>query len=115
MQQRRWERCEGLALREGQAVGEIATQADGPRNRVTPSASLPKATDFATHQELYGRDGKSGIYALADNATDAEFDDALNTARAEGNVSRANVVRKLKEANGTAPANEPTRHHKNTC
>ena len=99
MQVRRWERALGTATREGQERGEIATQADGPRNRVTPSASLPKATDFATHQELYGRDGKSGIYALTDNATDAEFESALATARDEGNVSRANVVRKLKAAN----------------
>ena len=98
MQQRRWERALGTATREGQERGEIATQADGPRNRVTPSASLPKATDFATHQELYGRDGKSGIYALTDNATDAEFESALTTARDEGNVSRANVVRKLRDA-----------------
>ena len=98
MQVRRWERALGTATREGQERGEIATQADGPRNRVTPSASLPKATDFATHQELYGRDGKSGIYALTDNATDAEFESALATARDEGNVSRANVVRKLRDA-----------------
>lgn len=89
MQVRRWERALGAATREGQAAGEVATQADGPRNRVTPSATLPKATDFATHQELYGRDGKSGIYALTDNATPEQFEDALTEARKDGNVSRA--------------------------
>lgn len=74
----------------------------------------PKPSDFATQREWLGNSRtRAGIYALTDNATDAEFDAALDEARAEGNVSRANVVREIKEANGTAPANEPTRHHKN--
>lgn len=45
--------------------------------------------------------------------TDDDFNTALDEARAEGNVSRANVVRTIKETNGTAPAAEPTRQHEN--
>ena len=92
-----------------------------PRTRVRPLRSngqhascgaVSSPSDYAKQSDL--THPERGIYALTDNTTDAEFDDALNTARDEGNVSRANVVRKIKEANGTAPANEPTRHHENT-
>lgn len=99
MQQRRWERALGTAIREGQAAGEIATQATGrPRESASLGSTLPKVSDFASVTELHGKKG-DGIYALTDNATDAEFESALTTARDEGNVSRANVVRKLKAAN----------------
>ena len=55
-------------------------------------------SDFASVTELHGKKG-DGIYALTDNATDDQFESALTEARDEGNVSRANVVRKLKAAN----------------
>ena len=96
MQQRRWERALGTAIREGQAAGEIATQATGrPRESASLGSTLPKVSDFASVTELHGKKG-DGIYALTDNATDDQFESALTTARDEGNVSRANVVRKLK-------------------
>ena len=99
MQQRRWERALGTAIREGQAAGEIAAHGANRHtsSRVTHDGSLKaSATDYAKRGDLYGSDGKSGIYALTDDTTDAGFESALNTARDEGNVSRANVVRKLK-------------------
>ena len=94
MQQRRWERALGTAIREGQAAGEI--RSNGQREGASsPGVSSP--ADYASHNDLNGRGTeKPGIYALADNATDDQFESALTTARDEGNVSRANVVRKLK-------------------
>jgi hypothetical protein len=41
---------------------------------------------------------------MADGATDGEFEDALAAARAEGNLSRANVVRKIHQHNARPPA-----------
>ncbi len=42
------------------------------------------------------------MYALTDDVTDEEFDTAIEEAKGEGNLSRANVVRKVKpeKANG---------------
>lgn len=93
MQQRRWERALGTAIREGQAAGEITS----PEVRRRTDSTSTRPTHFASQRELTGQAGKGdGIYALTDNTTDAEFESALTTARDEGNVSRANVVRKLK-------------------
>lgn len=41
-----------------------------------------------------------GIYALADNVDPEEFETALEAAKAEGNLTRANVVRKVKKIAG---------------
>lgn len=37
-----------------------------------------------------------GPYAMSDGVTDDEFEEALDQAKAEGNLSRANVVRRVK-------------------
>src|SRR5690606_1183570 len=51
--------------------------------------------------EISGTSKQPGIYALVgddkDRVTDAEFEGALTEARDDGNVSRANVVREIKE------------------
>ena len=95
------------AIRKGQEEGAIETMEEA-RRRATATREVnqgrsdrdslgtlikPKPTDFATHSELYGV-GK-GIMQL--EATDEEFEGALGDARAEGNLSRANVVRKIRQ------------------
>lgn len=96
MQVRRWERALGTAIREGQERGEI--RSNGQREGAS-SLGVSSPADFASHNDLNGRGSdKPGIYALTDNATDDQFESALTTARDEGNVSRANVVRKLRDA-----------------
>lgn len=89
MQQRRWERALGAAIREGQAAGEIRSN-----GQHASCGAVSSPSDYAKQADL--THPERGIYALTDNATDAEFESALTTARNEGNVSRANVVRKLK-------------------
>ena len=93
---RRAEYALGKAIRKGQAQGTIRTQSDGISNqRVTRDESLSRVTDFGTYGEMYGRDGKSGILTLADETPGpAEFEQAITEAKAEGNLSRANVARK---------------------
>lgn len=113
-QQRHWERALGLSVREGQAAGAIETPEEAKvrggleRQHLVDNEKLkPRPVDYAAPHELSGN--KAGIYHVTDNVSDDEFDSALDAARAEGKVSRANVVRKIKEAKGTAPAPEPTR------
>lgn len=105
---RRSERALGQAIRGGQERGEIRTR--GERETVAnqyasavPSInqnSTSAPTDFAASHELYGNG--AGIYDMTDDVTDAEFDEALTRAQDEQNVSRANVVRKVREVQSGA-------------
>ena len=100
---RRAERGLGVAIREGQERGEIRSAADthmpGVRNRGVQDTSVLSPSTFASKTELANSKG-TGIYALTDNVSDEQFEQAIDAARAEGNLSRANVARK---ATGTAP------------
>lgn len=96
---RRSERGLGLAIREGQERGEIIKTGSVGGGRISPQDNLPRPSDFSPKHEL-----ANSIYPLADNVTDSEFEEALTVAADEGNVSRANVVRKVKEAKGETPA-----------
>jgi hypothetical protein len=95
---RRCERRIGELVREGQTRGEIRRQGDRPaaRNQHMADAVLHRDGEqqspvaiFANHAE--GTDS----YAMAD-APGEQFETAIDEAKAEGNLSRANVVRKVK-------------------
>lgn len=88
---RRAERGIGVAIRRGQEAGEIRRQGQGRGH----TQQLPRPTDFASHDELMAN--QAGIYNLTDAVTDEQFDEAITEAKAEGNLSRANVVRKVKK------------------
>lgn len=96
MQQRRWERALGSAIREGQERGEIATKGGDMSKNVVDALARP--TDFAPQRDLSGTGSGPGYYALTDNATPEQFEAALSEAKDDNNVSRANVVRKLRDA-----------------
>jgi hypothetical protein len=110
---RRAERGLGVAIRKGQSNGEINgvgnhdNRGNGFRRGCLTSPSKKRPTDFATNAELQGanRPGE-GIYAMTDGVTDEQFDQAIAEARAEGNLSRANVARKAK-AKAKPPEPEP--------
>jgi hypothetical protein len=98
---RRAERGIGVAIRRGQAEGTIKRRGQGggqpPRGaRPRGDTSLSSPTDFATHGELHGN-SSDGIYDMTDDVTDEQFEDAIGEAKAEGNLSRANVVRKSRQ------------------
>jgi hypothetical protein len=86
---RRAERCIGLAIRKGQAEGRINTRgdqrSDQHREKTLVSPSVYLAPGDAT----------VNAYAMADNVSDEAFEAAIGEAKAEGNLSRANVVRKV--------------------
>lgn len=103
---RRAERGLGLAIRKGQAEGTIRAHGQGagrpPREITTRPDAISSPYDFAKHTDLYGDGaaGGNGVYALADGVTDEQFDTAIDAAKDEGNLSRANVVRKVRGAQG---------------
>lgn len=105
---RRSERALGQAVRDGQENGEIRKPSErsgahvpGVRGTVSLD-SVPELSDTTPSPSVFlGRSGEvtAQVYAMTDGVTDAEFEEALSTATEEGNVSRANVVRKLKDRN----------------
>lgn len=88
----------GKAIRDGQQPGENHTvlrhgeKGNGKESRTPQGEVLKKVTDFGSAGELYGNDSRSGILALADQASPTEFEEALTEAKAEGNLSRADYV-----------------------
>lgn len=89
---RRAERGLGVAIREGQANGTVADRGTAHRKDQTGSSSLiPSAKDFISDSYEI-RDA----YAMTDNVSDIQFDEAIAEAKGEGNLSRANVARKCK-------------------
>lgn len=99
---RRAERGIGLAIRKGQEDGSVAKRGDvgsaGSAGATggTPGAlrggHLARPAQFVDKREL-----SNGIYPLTDDVSTAAFEQAIVEARAEGNLSRANVVRKVRQ------------------
>lgn len=104
---RRAERGIGLAIRKGQEAGEILRRREHIRQANQHGTALhgdttqskARPTDFVPQHELSSNG--SGIYAMTDGVSDEQFDAAIDEAKTEGNLSRANVVRK---ATGRAPS-----------
>jgi hypothetical protein len=97
---RRSERALGVAIRQGQEAGEIGGRHDGTAtahreaHRGVANITVPPSpSEFAPKHELAATNG--GIYDITDGVTDEQFEAALSEAREEGNLSRANVVRKV--------------------
>jgi hypothetical protein len=104
---RRAERGIGVAIRRGQRNGEIAKRGErggsgaagvyGGNRGARRGEHLGSSGSFFRHD-----DERADTYAMTDGVSDADFEDALGEARAEGNLSRANVVRKIRQRRSTA-------------
>lgn len=105
---RRFEHAVVGAIREGQERGEIETMAEARaragshQTAVSGLIRKPRPTDFEPN--LYSNG--SQILAMADGVTPEQFDEALTRALDEQNVSRANVVRKVREVESGAEAQQ---------
>lgn len=92
---RRAERGIGVAIRRGQDAGEIRRQG---QSRIThqpgTNGLVASPTDYASEDELSGNG--AGIYHLADGVSSEDFEEALAKARSEGNLSRSNLVRRIR-------------------
>lgn len=117
---RRAERGLGVGIREGQANGTIATASSAAKKREleklgrnTSEVDLPRDYDIAKKSELYGLQAngidRPGIYGLTDGVSDEQFEEALEEAKDEGNLSRANVARKAKAKAVIDPKPEPAK------
>jgi transposase len=108
---RRAERGIGLAIRRGQQNGQIAKRGDrGSRGSAGIHGGNPgdRRGDHLESAAGFFRHGdeRADAYAMTDGVSDTDFEDALGEARAEGNLSRANVVRKIRQRRGDPPATE---------
>jgi hypothetical protein len=106
---RRAERGMGLAIRRGQQNGQIRRRGDrvgGNGDDSTIFLSKTGPADYASAGELRGNG--AGIYHLTDGVLECDFEEALATAKAEGDLSRANVVRKIRQRRSslTAPGGQ---------
>ena len=82
---RRAERGVGVAIRQGQEEGTVARQGNPyDRTSYSPDEFMKRGTPSME------------TYAMTDGVSDEKFDDAIAKAKTEGNLSRANVVRKLR-------------------
>lgn len=100
---RRAEYALGKAIRKGQAEGTIRG-VGGSEPTVHHEDYEPrlKPTDFASKGELYGATGV-GAFALSDGVGEQTFERAIGDAKAEGNLSLANVARKIIGKAGSSP------------
>ena len=106
---RRAERGIGLAIRHGQRNGQIARRGDrGSRGAPGVHGGSPgdRRGDHLGSPGSFFRHGdeRADTYAMTDGVTVSDFEEALGEAKAEGNLARANVVRKIRQRRGGPPA-----------
>jgi len=108
---RRAERGIGLAIRKGQAEGTMARPGMVPpstqkpfervRRGVREIVSPPRRphvrdANLRSPREFLASGSESAqTYAVTDGVSDEEFEAAIGQARREGNMSRANVIRRV--------------------
>ena len=113
----------GVCIRRGQEAGEIETRQEGAvrAGRISAQRPLvkeslkekPSVSDFVSPAVLSGNKG-TVIYAMTDGVSDEQFEEAITEAKAESNLSQANVIRKIKgvKAPPAPPASRtPTGRH----
>lgn len=93
---RRAERGIGVAIRNGQEAGEIRKPGDNVVHRgdVGRGGHLKSAAELVGAKSRQEVQSKYGV--LAGSVDDEEFDKAVTEAKSEGDLSHANVVRKVK-------------------
>lgn len=107
---RRADRAVGVTVRNGQDAGEIAQRGYKGPNGVTEykrvrngreetvQAGGRQSNDTLVSPKNFFSTGEERVdsYQMADDVTDEQFEEALTEAKAERNLTRANVVRKIK-------------------
>lgn len=105
---RRAEYALGKAIRKGQSEGTVGTR--GRRSEELSQVEIKSPGDFGSSGEIYGNGRNPGVLDLADSVAELSdgvgeqtFDRAIEDAKAEGNLSRANVARKIIGKSGSNP------------
>ncbi len=105
---RRAEYALGKAIRAGQERGEIRRPHETARRPVRLADDVLEPNIIKASPTEFGSSNRQEVtetYAMADASLD-QFEEALTDARDEGNLSRANVVRKVQgvKSDKLAPA-----------
>jgi hypothetical protein len=106
---RRAERGIGLAIRRGQDNGDIARRGDrGSRGAPGVRGGSPGDArgDHLDSPASFFRSGRerADAYAMTDGVCDDDFEAALGQARSDRDLSRANVVRKIRQQRVSSPS-----------
>lgn len=99
---RRAERCIGIAVRRGQSEGTVQRQ--GERNDLSGHPEKVSVRQIRGHVDLHGNERSPGVYAMTDGVPAERFERAISEAKKEHNLSRANVVRKIRGDRSTETA-----------
>lgn len=98
---RRAEYALGKSIRKAQAEGTVTTKKDGPAIR---DGILSPGVDKVSPKSFYGVNAHGGKAYEDGNRLAAvaseDFERVISEAKAEGNLTRANVVRKVKQQAG---------------
>jgi hypothetical protein len=98
---RRAERRIGELVREGQAAGEIRRQGEHAHVANQYGAVDSQGTNcspkLSPEGMFSGAKDRAETYAMTDDVSPEEFEEALGEAKAEANLTRKNVVRKVRE------------------
>ena len=97
---RRAEFTLGRAIRQGQTEGIVNSNGRPPK-------TLTESKSFSPSTLMPGGTTTVETYAMADAGPEV-FEAALAEAKTEGNVSRANVVRKIRQRTSCGPTPAPT-------
>lgn len=102
---RRAERAVGIAIRRGQAAGEIETKSEAAARasevrlgRGDGKAKKPRIVDYLSKHDASS--SHVDVFDLTDGVSDEQFEAALAEAKAERSLARINVKRKIQ---GLAP------------
>lgn len=114
---RRAERGIGLTIRRGQAEGKVrkAGQGSGPRSDYVRSGRtvhvdpLPGENLISPADFLPSGGTMNETYAMTDGVSDGDFESALADAKADGNLSRTNVIRRIREGRKASREGIPDR------
>jgi hypothetical protein len=111
---RRAEYALGKAIRAGEEDGTVVQRGRpwARENKVADAATLPRSQyDYATHSDLYGdgREGGNGVLAMADKATEPEFEAALAEAKVSptSSGSKTSVTRSSPPAAAASTSSSP--------
>lgn len=91
------ERGLGVAVRAAQDAGEMRRYGE----RLAENEPNADATRYSPTGLFRHTNERSDIYAMTDGVSDEVFEGAIHEAKSEGNLSRTNVIRKIKSIAST--------------
>lgn len=93
------------AVRRGQGTGDFLGPVHPGPGRGKPGNGGARFPGRRSPADYLGTGRtRTEIYAMTDSVSDEEFERALAEAKAEGNLSRANVIRKIRQRRTAAAA-----------